>query len=67
MIFWNFKRSRHRRRGGKYLDECKVEAKKIGRENQIHFLEEFHKKNFLIYQGAFAFCFPSFFEGFGIR
>ena len=54
-------------RGGKYLDELKVMAKQMGRDKQIHFLSGISQEELpLIYQGAFAFCFPSFFEGFGI-
>ena len=54
--------------GGKaYLSVIKEKIKSYGLEKEVVILENIDQVDLpALYQGAFAFCFPSFFEGFGI-
>lgn len=54
-------------KGNQYLKECQELVRELGLTHSIYFLtgismSELHE----IYSGAKVFCFPSFFEGFGI-
>lgn len=53
--------------GKDYLKQCRELVSKLKLENRVHFLSNisFHELP-LFYQAADIFCFPSFFEGFGL-
>lgn len=53
--------------GKKYLDECKKLVNDLNISNRVKFLSNVSFKDLpYMYQGAALFCFPSFFEGFGL-
>ena len=54
-------------KGKTYKNEMIKKIKSYGLEENVIILESLPMQDLpSIYQGAFAFCFPSFFEGFGI-
>ena len=54
-------------KGKSYKNEMIDKIKSYGLEENVIILESLPMEDLpSIYQGAFAFCFPSFFEGFGI-
>lgn len=53
--------------GKAYLQKCKALVKTLGLEGRVRFLSNVSFKELpLFYQAAEVFCFPSFFEGFGL-
>ncbi len=53
--------------GKVYLEECKELARNLNIIDRVYFLSDVTFKSLpLLYQGADLFCFPSFYEGFGI-
>lgn len=53
--------------GKKYLDECKQLVNDLNISNRVKFLSNVSFRDLpYLYQGAALFCFPSFFEGFGL-
>jgi len=53
--------------GKKYLQECRELVNNLGLNSRVHFFSGISFNELpLFYQCAEAFCFPSFFEGFGI-
>jgi glycosyltransferase involved in cell wall biosynthesis len=53
--------------GKKYLTQCKELVHSLGLDSRVHFLSNISFTELpLFYQAAEVFCFPSFFEGFGL-
>ncbi len=54
-------------KGGSYIEQCKELVSELGITSHVLFLQNIEMDELpKLYQGACLFCFPSFFEGFGI-